>query len=208
MTAPQRSTSLALSAGWIAFVACVFAVTAGVLQVSRADLDPIAMPLSAYLRGAGGAWLRGAYYLMASALACLAWSSFRVTRADLRSGLASILLLVAALALPVVAATVLYEHTSAEALAQLLHSEAAQATFLCLVIAMLVLSIRWQRDPRMQRGRHLGVALAWLAFVQMWVLALWQGLPQGLTQKALIVLILLWLGWVARQLWRVSLSHD
>jgi hypothetical protein len=192
----------------MAFVVLAFALTAGVLQVSRTDLDPIAMPLSAYLRGAGGGWLRGAYYLMASALACLAWSSYRVTRADLRSGLASALFLVAALALPVVAGTVLYEHTPSEDLARLIHGEAAQTTFLCLVVATLVLSTRWLRDPRMQRGRYIGVTLAWLAFVQMWVLALWKGLPPGLTQKALIVLILLWLAWVARQLWRVSLSHD
>ncbi|KLD64111.1 hypothetical protein Y882_08525 [Dyella japonica DSM 16301] len=192
----------------MAFVVFAFALTAGVLQVSRADLDPVAMPLSAYLRGAGGAWLRGAYYLMASALACLAWSSFRATRAPLRSALASALFLIAALALPVVAWTVLYEHTPSEDFARLVHGEAAQATFLCLVVAMLVLSTHWLRDPRMQSGRHLGVALAWLAFVQMWVLALWKGLPPGLTQKALIVLILLWLAWVARQLWRASLSQD
>lgn len=208
MTAPQRNLPLALSAGWVALVAIAFALTAGVLQLSRVDLDPIAMPLSAYLRGAGGAWLRGAYYLMASALASLAWSSYRVTRADLRSGLASALLLVAAMALPVVAWTVLYEHTPREDLARLIHGESAQTTFLCLVVAMLVLSTRWLRDPRMQRGRYVGVALAWLAFVQMWVLALWKGLPPGLTQKALIVLILLWLGWAALQIWRGSLSRD
>ena len=208
MIAAQRNTSLALSAGWIAFVVIAFALTAGVLQVTRTDLDPIAMPLSAYLRGAGGGWLRAAYYLMASALACLAWSSYRATRQDLRSGLASALFLVAALTLPVVAGTVLYEHTASEDLARLIHGEAAQTTFLCLVVAMLVLSTRWLRDPRMQNGRYIGVALAWLAFVQMWVLALWKGLPPGLTQKALIVLILLWLAWVVRQLWRVSWSQD
>ena len=208
MTAPRRNTSVALSAGWIAFAVIAFALTAGVLQLSRTDLDPIAMPLSAYLRGAGGAWLRGAYYLMASALACLAWSSYRATRADLRSGLASALFLVAAVALPVVAWTVLYEHTPRQDIARVIHGEAAQTTFLCLVVAMLVLSTRWLRDPRMQRSRYLGVTLAWLAFVQMWVLALWKGLPPGLTQKALIVLILLWLAWVARQLWRASLSRD
>lgn len=208
MITSQRNAPLAIAAGWMAFVVFAFALTAGVLQVSRTDLDPIAMPLSAYLRGAGGGWLRGAYYLMASALSCLAWSSYRVTRASLRSGLASALLLAAALALPVVAWTVLYEHTPREDLARLIHGEAAQATFLCLVVAMLVLSTRWLRDPRLQSGRYIGVALAWLAFVQMWVLALWKGLPPGLTQKALIVLILLWLAWVARQLWRVSSSLD
>lgn len=208
MIASRQNTSLALSAGWIAFVVIAFALAAGVLQVTRTDLDPVAMPLSAYLRGAGGGWLRGAYYLMASALACLAWSSFQATRADLRSGLASTLFLLAALALPVVAGTVLYEHTPREDLARLIHGQAAQTTFLCLVVAMLVLSTRWLRDAHLRNGRYLGVALAWLSFVQMWVLALWKGLPPGLTQKALIVLILLWLAWVARQLWRVGSSLD
>jgi len=114
------------------------------------------------------------------------------------------LFLVAALALPVVAVTVLYEHTPQEELARLIHGLAAQTTFLCLVMGMLLLSSRWLRDARMRVGRNAGVVLASLAFVQMWVLALWKGLPPGLTQKALIVLILLWLGWIARQLWRAS----
>lgn len=204
MIAPRRTSSLALSAGWIAFVALAFALTAGVLQWTRVDLDPLAMPLSAYLRGPGGGWLRAAYYLMASALACLAWAGLLVTQPAQRSGLASVLFLVAALALPVVAVTVLYEHTPQEELARLIHGLAAQTTFLCLVMGMLLLSLRWLRDARMQAGRIVGVVLASLAFVQMWVLALWKGLPPGLTQKALIVLILFWLGWAARQLWRAT----
>nr|WP_199038843.1 DUF998 domain-containing protein [Dyella sp. ASV24] len=204
MTATRRDLPVALSAGWIAMATMAFAVTAGTLQWIRADLDPVAMPLSAYLRGSGGAWLRGAYDLMASALGCLAWASHRVTRERLRSGLASALFVIAAITLPVVAATVLYEYTPRENLAHLLHGMAAQTTFLCLVVGMLLLSTRWLRDARMQRSRYAGVALAWLAFVQMWILALWKGLPPGLTQKALIVLILLWLAWAARQLWRAS----
>lgn len=204
MTDSRRDTPLALSAGWIAFTAIAFVLTASTLQWTRTDLDPVAMPLSAYLRGPGGAWLRGAYYLMASALACLAWASHRATRHDLRSGLASALFIVAAIALPVVAVTVLYEYTPDENLARLLHGEAAQGTFLCLVVGMLLISTRWLRDEHMQRRRHVGLALAWLSFVQMWVLALWKGLPPGLTQKALIALILLWLAWVAGQLWRAS----
>ncbi|AIF48464.1 hypothetical protein HY57_15075 [Dyella japonica A8] len=192
----------------MAFATLGFALTACALQWTRTDLDPMIMPLSAYLHGPGGAWLRGAYDLMASALACLAWASRHATRRDLRSGLASALFMVAALALPVVAATVLYEGTTSENLARLLHGEAAQATFLCLVVGMLLVSTRWLRDGRMQRNRHVGVVLAWLAFVQMWVLALWKGLPQGLMQKTLIALILCWLAWVARQLWQRSASRD
>lgn len=45
--------------------------------------------------------------------------------------------------------------------------------------------------------------LAWLAFAQMWLLALWPGAPPGLTQKVLIALILLWLGWAVLQLERL-----
>ncbi|MDR3447882.1 MULTISPECIES: DUF998 domain-containing protein [unclassified Dyella] len=204
MTAPRRDLPITLCASWIAIATVAFAVTAGALQWIRADLNPVAMPLSAYLRGPGGVWLRGAYDLMASALACLAWAGHRVTRESLRSGLASALFVAAAITLPVVAATVLYENTPSENLARLLHGVAAQTTFLCLVMGMLLLSTRWLRDAHMQRSRYTGVVLAWLAFVQMWVLALWKGLPPGLTQKALIVLILLWLAWAARQLWRAS----
>lgn len=202
MTAARRDVALTLSIAWMGLSVLAFALVAGVLQWTRSDLEPIAMPLSAYLRGPGGAWLRGAYYVMASALLCLAWIIERVTRADLRSRLASALFVVAGATLPVVAVTVLYENTPGENLARLLHSEAAQATFLCLVVGMLLVSGRWWRDPAMRQGRLTGVVLASLAFVQMWVLALWPGLPQGLAQKALIGLIVLWLAWAVRQSWR------
>lgn len=202
MTTTRRNRPLTLCTSWIAFVTLAFTLTAGVLQWTRTDLDPITMPLSAYLRGAGGGWLRGTYDLMASALACVAWVSYRVTHPRLRSRLASALFVIAALALPLVALTVLYEHTPQQDLARLIHGLAAQTTFLCLVMGMLLLSSRWVRDARMPYGRVPGLVLAWLAFVQMWVLALCKGLPPGLTQKALIALILLWLAWMARQSWR------
>jgi len=204
MTVSRRDVPLALSASWIALATMVFAVTACTLQYTRVDLDPTTMPLSAYLRGPGGAWLRSAYYLMASALACLAWASHRATRPELRSGLASALFIAAAIALPIVAATMLYEQTPWENLARLLHGTAAQATFLCLIVGMLLVSIRWLRDERMQRHRYSGVVLAWLAFVQMWVLALWKSAPQGLAQKLLIVLIIAWLTWASAQVNRAA----
>lgn len=193
-TAPDRRfrcTSALLQAAVVAFAAIAM-----ILQFTRADLDPIAMPLSAYLRGPGGAWLRGAYGFMALALAGFAYGGYRAMPVPSRSALAGALFLVAALALPVVACTVLFESTPSESLAQFVHGEAAQTTFLCLVMGMVLWSSRWRRAT----GRSLGLLLAWLAFVQMWVLALWKGLPPGATQKLLIVLILLWLAWAARQL--------
>ncbi|RAO77864.1 DUF998 domain-containing protein [Dyella jiangningensis] len=190
--APLQRLSIALL--YAAVVA--FALTAGALQFTRTDLDPMAMPLSTYLRGPGGACLRGAYDLMAASLAVFAFAGYRATLRAQRSALASMLFMVAALALPVVAHTVLFENTAQENLARLLHGLAAQATFLCLVMGMLLWSSRWQREEGV-RKRRAGVVLAWLAFVQMWMLALWKGLPPGLMQKLLIVLILLWLGWAA-----------
>lgn len=175
-----------------------FALTAGVLQFTREDLDPIAMPLSTYLRGPGGSGLRAAYYLMAASLAVFAFAGYRGMAHALRSLLASVLFMIAALALPIVAYTVVFENTAQENIARLMHGLAAQATFLCLVMGMLLWSSRWRR----QQGTRTGLVLAWLAFVQMWVLALWKGLPPGLTQKLLIALILLWLAWAAWQLKR------
>lgn len=195
---------MSLSIGLLVLAIGYFALTAGVLQWARADLDPIAMPLSAYLVGDGGSWLRAAYYLMAAALVGLAWASFRESSSRMRSGLASVLMLAAALTLPAVAITATYEHSTQENLARVIHSMAAQATFLCLVIGMLLLSSRWRRDPRLQRGSRAGMVLAWLAFGQMWLPALCRHAPPGLTQKLLIALILLWLAWVTRQLLRVT----
>jgi hypothetical protein len=199
-----RSLGMSLSIALLIVAIADFGLTATILQWVRTDLDPIAIPLSAYLKGNGGIWLRCAYYMMAAALAGLAWASYRATSANLRSGLASSLFGVAAFTLPPVAVTTLYEHSPHEDLARFVHGEAAQTTFLCLVVAMLLLSSRWRRDPRMRHRSLAGQVLASLAFVQMWVLALWKGAPPGLTQKALIVLILLWLSWAAQQLWRAA----
>jgi len=193
--APLQRLSIAL----LCTAVVAFALTGGTLQFTRTDLDPIAMPLSAYLRGPGGLWLRGAYYLMAASLAVFAFAGYRAMTRTSRSALASTLFMIAALALPVVAYTVLYENTPQENLARLIHGLAAQTTFLSLVMGMLLWSSRWQQQER-TNARRPGIVIAWLAFVQMWVLALRKDLPPGLTQKLLIVLILMWLGWAAWQL--------
>ncbi|WP_430390434.1 DUF998 domain-containing protein [Dyella sp. 20L07] len=184
-----------------------FAITALVLQVTRTDLNPISMPLSAYLRGEGGAWLRCAYYLMACALAALAWASYRATRPDLRSGLVSVLFFVAALALPVVAATELYMHGPQGDLARVIHGRAAETTFLCLTVGMILLSSRWLRDPLLRSDAYVGLAVACMAFVQLMMLAFWRVMPEGITQKLLIALILLWLAWASQRLNATSRRH-
>jgi hypothetical membrane protein len=105
--------------------------------------------------------------------------------------------------LPVVAATELFKGSAYENQAALVHGLAALATFLMLSFGMLLLSSRWRRDPRLGVSRFTGATLAWLATLVLWLQVFLRQLPHGLMQKLAIVLILLWLGWAARQLLRV-----
>lgn len=180
-----------------------FAAVCGAAQFWRTDLDPIAVPLSIYLTGPGGVYVRMTYYLMGIALIFFAAGSYRATATSLRSGLALALFALPGLLLPVVALTELFKGTPHESMAGLIHGLAAQCTFLTLSFGMLLLSSRWRRDPRL-RASHLGISLAWLATAVLWLQAFMRTLPHGLMQKLLIVVILLWLTWAAHQLLRAA----
>lgn len=182
----------------------VFAAVCGAAQYWRTDLNPVAVPLSIYLTGPGGAYVRMTYYLMGVALFVFAIGAYRATLAPLRSELALVLFAAPGLLLPVVAMTELFKGTVHESLAALIHGLAAQSTFLALSFGMLLLSSRWRRDPRLGASRYLGLSLAWLATAVLWLQAFVPTLPHGLMQKLLIILILLWLGWAARQLLRAA----
>ncbi|WP_165488563.1 MULTISPECIES: DUF998 domain-containing protein [Dyella] len=200
----MHPTRLRLASLFLLSASAYFALVAGILQWTRSDLDPVAIPLSPYLVGPGGAWLRSAYYAMALAILCMAVAGYRATMPASRSLLAAILFGGAGLALPVVAVTELYLGTPHESAAQLIHGLAAQATFLWLSFAMLLVSGRWRRDPRLQRGSATGVALAWLATAALWSMVFARSLPHGLMQKLTIALVLLWMCWAVRQLWRTT----
>lgn len=186
------------------FAAFAFAAICGAAQFWRTDLDPVHVPLSIYLTGPGGSYVRMTYYLMGVALIFFAAGSYRATAIPLRSGLALALFAIPGVLLPVVAATELFKGTPYETLAGLIHGLAAQSTFLTLSFGMLLLSSRWRRDLRLHASRHLGVSLAWLATGVLWLQTFMRTLPHGLMQKLLIVLILLWLAWAARQLLRAA----
>ena len=79
----------------------------------------------------------------------------------------------------------------------LIHGLAAQTAFLCVTTAMLLQAWRMRRDPAWRGHFALAFGLAVVCFVAMWVHALWREAPRGLTQKAVIVLNLAWLGWAA-----------
>ncbi|RUL72209.1 DUF998 domain-containing protein [Dyella choica] len=180
-----------------------FAAVCGAAQFWRTDLDPIAVPLSIYLTGPGGAYVRLTYYLMGVALIFFAVGAYRATTPPLRSILALALFALPGLLLPIVAATELFKGSAYENLAALIHGLSAQATFLMLSFGMLMLSSRWRRDPRLSASRLAGLLLAWLGTAVLWMQVFLPKLPHGLMQKLTIVLILLWLGWAARQLLRV-----
>lgn len=179
-----------------------FALICGAAQFWRHDLDPIAVPLSIYLTGPGGAYVRLAYYLISAGLLGFALGSYRATTPALRSRLASTLLAGAGIALPIVALTELFAGTSHESQARLLHGLAAQATFLWLSFAMLILSARWRRDPWLSNGSLTGWIVAWIATAVLWSQVFLRDLPHGLMQKLTIGLILLWLAWSARHVRR------
>ncbi|GLQ98682.1 DUF998 domain-containing protein [Dyella mobilis] len=182
----------------IAVIAFIGVCTAA--QFWRNDLNWMAIPLSTYLFGPGGAYVRGVYYLMAAALFGFAWASFAATAPTQRTVLGSALFAAAGTALPVVALTELFHGTRYEELARMTHKICAPATFLWLSFGMLLLCDRWRRDARLKHGNQPGLLLAWVATLVLWFQVLVKGLPNGLMEKLAIVLILLWLGWAARHL--------
>ena len=200
----NRSAIIGPAAYLMAIAVAAFIAVSGAAQFWRTDLDPLAVPLSIYLTGPGGAYVRLTYYLMGAALIAFAAGAYQATTAPLRSALALVLFTVPGLLLPMVAATELFKDTPQGNLAAFIHGEAAQATFLTLSFGMLLLSSRWRRDPRLGASRYPGLILAWLATITLWLQVFMRNLPHGLMQKLLIVLILLWLGWAARQLLRAT----
>ena len=203
MTHSRPATILA-TCHLLLFTVTVFALTCGAAQFWRRDLDPIAAPLSIYLTGPGGAYVRLAYYLISAGLLGFALGSYRATAPALRSRLASTLFAGAGAALPLVALTELFAGTPHEDQARLLHGLAAQATFLWLSFGMLLLSARWRRDSHLSTGMAPGWILAWLATVVLWLQVFLRDLPHGLMQKLTIALILLWLAWAARHMRRAA----
>ena len=177
------------------FAVIAFTAVCTAAQFWRSDLDWIAIPLSTYLFGPGGGYVRAVYYLMALGLLGFARASYLATAPARRTVLGSSLLAAAGVILPIVAITELFRGTPYEELAHVTHKIAAPATFLWLSFGMLLLSSRWRRDPGLKKGSLPGVVLAWVATFVLWFQVLMPGLPNGLMEKLAIALILSWLGW-------------
>lgn len=161
-------------------------------------------PLSTYLCGPGGVYVRSVYYVMAAALLGFAWAIYKVTLPARRSTLASLLFGGAGFILPIVAASELFSDTPYHALAKMIHRSTTLATFLWLSVGMVLLSSRWLSDQHMKEGSRFGLILAWLATFVLWFQVLISIFPNGFMEKLAIVLILIWLGWASRHLLRAA----
>lgn len=174
-----------------------FATTALALQGLRADLDWRAAPLSLYLLGAYGPWLKAAYFVLAAALIGLGISGYAGLSRAARSGAPALLFTGAGVSLAVVAIADSRLPGQGVTLESLVHGIAAQAAFLCVTVAMLLQSWRLRLDAAWRHRFVPAFALAALAFVALWTHALWRDAPRGLTQKIVVLLVLAWLGAVA-----------
>jgi hypothetical membrane protein len=195
-----RAFPARLAAYLMLFAMTAFFGVCTAAQFWRTDLDWIGSPLSAYLSGPGGVYVRAVYYLMAAALLGFAGASHAATKPAQRTMLASILFAAAGIILPVVAISELFRGTPYGELARETHQIAAPATFLWLSFGMLLLSSRLRRDPHLKKGSLPGLLLAWLVTFVLWFQVLVPGLPLGLPEKLAIVLILSWLGWAAQHI--------
>jgi hypothetical protein len=204
MSALRNVVTIRRAAYLMAIAVLVFTGVCAAAQFWRTDLNFIRTPLSTYLRGPGGVYVRSVYYLMAAALLAFAWAVHEATLQTRRSLLASLLFAGAGLILPIVAASELFSDTPYHALAKIIHRSTTLATFLWLSFGMVLLSSRWLRDQRMKEGSRFGLVLAWLATFVLWFQVLVSIFPNGLMEKLAIALILIWLGWASRHLLRAT----
>jgi hypothetical protein len=187
-----------LSACSVAVFACVCAA----VQFLRGDLDWIDAPLSYYLVGPFGAVVMEAYLALSVGLVTLGLGFRCALEASARSAAPLALFAVAGLAL---ALTALSEPAKAHGNAmewELVHRLAAMTTFLCVTVAMMLQSYWMRFDTNWRDHFVFAFVLAAAAFIVLWIYALVHSLPHGLAQKAVIALIVAWLGWASLTLWR------
>lgn len=172
----------------------VFTGAALALHGLRADLDWLAAPLSLYLLGVHGSWLKAAYVVLAVSLVALGAAGYAGLSRAARSSAPALLFVLAGIALAVVAFADSRLPGRDATLESLIHGVAAQAAFLCVTVAMLLQSWRLRLDAAWRQRFAPAFALAALAFVALWTHALWREAPRGLTQKIVVLLVLAWLG--------------
>lgn len=171
----------------------VFVAVAVIVQWQRADLSWIDAPLSFYLLGDYGHWLQAAYFVLAGSLGLLGWGYYLALPKGVRSAAPWLLFVCAGIGLCVTAMAHSNLPGRAPTFEGWLHGTAAQTAFLCVTVATLLQSWRFRAAPRWRPCFIPAFALALAGFAGIWIDVLWHGMPRGLEQRGVIVLIVAWL---------------
>ena len=183
----------------------VFVLVCGAAQFLRSDLDWIAAPLSYYLSGPFGTAVIAAYLALSAGLIALGLGFRFALAMPARSIVPMLLFVVAGLGLALTALSEPAKLYGDADVWDVVHRLSAMTTFLCVTVAMLLQSFWLRFDPRWRGSFAFAFALAAAAFAALWMYSLVHSLPRGLAQKAVIALILVWLGWASFALrWRTG----
>jgi hypothetical protein len=177
-------------------------------QFLRTDYNWLGVPLSFYVIGPYGGMVEGGYFALAPGLVALGAGWYLALEQRARSIVPLLLFVLSAIALGITAAEITDVPGGPHTLHGRIHVLAAVATFLAVTVAMLLQSWCLRRDARWQPRFLAALPLAGVAFVALWADALVKAIPRGLGEKAVIVLILLWLWRAAWWLVRDPLPTD
>ncbi|BCT93165.1 hypothetical protein LYSHEL_21880 [Lysobacter helvus] len=175
-------------------------MVAAALHGLRSDLDWSVTPLSFYLVGAHGAWLKAAYLGLALSIAIIGVRFRTAMQAGRGSSLAPWLFGIAALALAVTALAETHISGHPWTLPGRVHAVAAPMAFLAVTLAMVMQSWRMRSDPHWLHRYPLAFALALVCFAGLWLHAFGLDWPRGVSQRCLILLIVAWLAIAGRWL--------
>jgi len=183
-----------------------FVLAALALHQLRPDLDPVQHQMSLYLVGPWGPLLQAAYVALAVAMVGLAWGLYRSAPAAARSAAPLLAFTLGGLSLSTTAYAWMDMPGTDRSLEGLVHGLSAQAAFLFATTGLVLQALRLRRDPAWRAQARWLLPWALACFAAVWVLALWRGLPRGLAQKAVIAMIIGWLGTTAAGL-LVRMKH-
>lgn len=199
----DTSVTATRALGLVALVGvATFAIACGAAQWLRGDYDWLRVPLSFYVLGPYGRIVETSYFVLACGLVALGAGGYRALDRDVRSAAPLLLFVLAAVALCVTAAAFTDVPGQPPTLHGVAHVIAANATFLCITVAMLLQSSRLRGDPRWRVHFPSAFILAVIIFATLWIYTLVKAIPRGLGEKIVIALILIWLWRAAWWLWK------
>ncbi len=174
------------------------------LQFLRPDYDWVTSPLSFYLVGPDSPWLIAGFFTLALGVACVGLGLHRGLESPQLQRTALALFLVDSAAICVVA-LVQTDTPGGHGPTPhgVVHYIAATISFLSVTLGMLAQSWRFRADLHWRPHFLKAFVLAVVTFVALLLYGLWRELPRGAAEKAVILLIVLWLMLVSRWLTRL-----